>query len=86
MSDSVGVLSKEIPASNKYDAINLDKIRGRTLVTTIHKTNSPRFKPTVKTLEPSPTSYNTLDPAIKSKFAETTLKFNRTKKVSYFDV
>ena len=85
MSDSIGALSRDIPASNKYNAIDLDMIKTRPRFTKIHNTNSPRFKPTVKTLDPAPTSYNTLEPALKSKFAETKTKFNKDKRVSYFD-
>ena len=86
MSDSVAAASKEIPASNKYNPIDLDKIKERTRFTKIRNANSPRFKPTIKTLEPSPTSYHTIETTRNSKFAETArTKFNKDKRVSYFE-
>ena len=48
----------KIPASNRYNSINLDIINDRTLEAKIYKTNFPRFKPLEKTSNPGPTSYN----------------------------
>ena len=50
--------SSRIPASNRYNSINLDVINERTLEAKIYKTNFPRFKPLEKNLAPGPTSYN----------------------------
>lgn len=50
--------SQRVPASNKYEAINMDKINERTYQAKIYKTNYPRFKPLEKDGKPGPTSYN----------------------------
>jgi hypothetical protein len=47
-----------IPASNKYNSINLDIINDRTLEAKIYKTNFPRFKPLEKNSNPGPSTYN----------------------------
>ena len=51
----------KIPASNRYNSINLDIIHDRTLETKIYKTNFPRFKAIEKNHKPGPTSYNNIE-------------------------
>jgi hypothetical protein len=86
MSDSVAAHSATIPGAGKYNNIDLDKIKDRTLKATIHKSGSPRSLGVVKTKDAGPTSYNTIQAIEKNKFSTTQFKFGRDKKVSYFDI
>jgi hypothetical protein len=50
-----------VPSPNKYDKIKLDIYKDRSLNYKIHNSNFPRFKPSEKSKEASPASYNVQD-------------------------
>lgn len=79
------VLKSGIPAANHYKATNMDVVRKAAIVNSISKSHLPRFKPTEKTLAPSPSSYNTTkvdDFFRKTKFEH---KFGNDKRTSFVD-
>lgn len=74
-----------MPAANHYKAIELEIYKKKSIKNTISKSHLPRFKVTERTLNPSPSSYNTAK--TDEYFRATKVKhgFGKTKRTSFID-
>ena len=77
--------SMHVPASNKYNKPDIEKLKERSPKPKIYKTNYPRFSPVVKNAQPGPSTYNAATVQNKIKMSSTMYSMKKAKKVSYFD-
>lgn len=63
----------------------MEVYKRKTIINTISKSALPRFKPTEKTLAPSPSTYNTAKVEDYIRTAKAKYSFGKDKRISFID-